>query len=186
VSAWRLLDVSTYVFAILFLGVALALLFPTLAVFIAPPPLASRWGSDAVLGMLAVSALAPGLLWAAICVLRSARRFRSTEALVIDADALVHSPARRDAAFPYVARRDVADEPGVLSDGARSLLRSGACAALRRREILDVRLEDKGDHRVLSIKADGYDVDMGRQLSDADREWLLDVLRRWREEGSEA
>lgn len=184
-TAWRLLDIGTYVFAILFLGVSLALLFPTLAVFITPTPLVSGWRSDAVLGMLAASALASGLLWAAICVFRSARRFRSTEALVIDADSLFHSPARRDLAFPYVATRDVADEPEVLSDGARSLLRSGACAALGRREILDVRLVVKGDDRVLSIKADGYDVDIGRQLSDADRAWLLDILRRWRDAGNE-
>ena len=125
--------------------------------------------------------LCAAVLWIITRFIVSWRRFKPSERLVIEGDTLVVSPARAAAKHPYLAQEAWADQLSRLGEAARSAVPRGACAVVQRRDVRGVRLEGKGAFGIVSVKAVGNDVDMGRRLRDADREWLVDVIKRWKE-----
>lgn len=52
-------------------------------------------------------------------------------------------------------------------------------AVVKRSAITDLRLEECEDGERLVIAVAGERIAVGRRLTDADREWLLEALRRW-------
>lgn len=164
--------------------VAVAGVLSSLAVFI--PHLAFRLPPETVIGRFLVFAVSAGFLWVYYRASANRRRFRATELLVIDGNAIVHSPSRRVPRFPYAEAKAFVEELGHLSEDAQALVRLGACVFVDRYEVKDIALEGKGSFGIVSVKTGGYDVDIGRGLSHADREWLLEILRRWREAGPAA
>ena len=127
--------------------------------------------------------IAAVFLWATWTTIRNRRRFRYREKLLLDGGALVHLPSRQTASASHAVAGSLPEQTADLSEGARTMTRKRAYAVARKAEIRDVALQAKGRFGIVSVKCDGYDVDMGRQLSDADREWLLEVLLRWRAAG---
>ena len=140
-------------------------------------------GSSATLIHLPVSAV---FIWAAWTMARNRRRYRSSERLVLDDSFVVHCPVRRVPLFPLFPYADVnafVEELAELSQDARGLLPRGACAFLRKADVKDIAVEGKGAFGVVSIKAGDYDVDVGRRLGEVEREWLVELLRRWKANG---
>jgi len=122
-------------------------------------------------------------LWATWTTIRNRRRFRYREKLVLGGGALVHFPSRQGASASHALAGSLPEQTADLSEVARAMTRRRAYAVARKADITDMALEGKGHFGIVSVKADGCDIDMGRRLRDADRRWLAEILRRWRAAG---
>ncbi|MHC4198878.1 MAG: hypothetical protein ACYSU0_02740 [Planctomycetota bacterium] len=126
--------------------------------------------------------IAAVFLLATWTTIRNRRRFRHREKLLLEGAALVHLPSRQSASASHAVAGSLPEQTADLSEAAKAMTRRRAYAVARKADITDVALEGKGSFGIVSVKCDGYDVDIGRRLRDADRAWLLHVLRRWRAE----
>lgn len=145
------------------------------------PHVAFWLAPETVIGGSIVLVASAAFLWVYCRAFVQSRRCRGSELLVIDRNAIVHSPSRRVPRFPYAEARAFVEELKRLSDGAQELVRLGACVFVDRSDVKGIALEGKGRFGIVSVKCDGFDVDMARGLSHADREWLAAILRRWRD-----
>ncbi|MHC4198879.1 MAG: hypothetical protein ACYSU0_02745 [Planctomycetota bacterium] len=148
--------------------------------FLSMPHVAFRLAPETVIGRSFVLVASAAFLWMYYRAFVQSRRYRGSELLVIDRNAIVHSPSRRVPRFPYAEARAFVEELKRLSDGAQELVRLGACVFVDKPDVKGSALEGKGSFGIVSVKCDGYDIDMGRRLGHADRAWLAEVLRRWR------
>jgi hypothetical protein len=150
------------------------------------PHVAFLLSSETVIARIFVLMVSLAVLWVYYHIFAERRRFRGSELLVIDRNAIVHSPSRRVPHFPYAELKAFVEELKRLSDDAQRLVRLGVYVFVDKRDVRGIALEGKGGSGIVSIKCDGCDVDVGRGLGRADREWLAEILRRWRQAGKEA
>jgi uncharacterized membrane protein len=110
----------------------------------------------------------------------------SHEELDITGDVLTHRAAGRS---PGILRllftKDFKEGPvdkEALGE-AGILLERGRSVHILRRYVERIELQGRGFFEVLALVLRDRDINVGRSLSDEEREWLASVLRRWHDAG---
>ncbi len=143
-----------------------------------PGPSAER---AATVGFLVASVTALGMAAALFLRLRSLAR----EALVLEPDGLSHlrawSPARADVgAVPSAGGWSVFDGLRKLRDITHGRERT----SVPKKGVRRIRLMGRGSFEHVAVETRSGHIDLGKHLGHAEREWLLEVLRRWRDAAS--
>jgi len=131
--------------------------------------------------------IAAGVVLVGLSVAVSVRRHsRALEVLVLKADSLVHFPA-------WTAAR--AERALVMGEGPwwasgwmakfRPFLGKRESVSLDRSGIRDMVLMGRGKFEHIALTMRVRHLDVAKHISHADREWLLGVLRRWRDAGKD-
>jgi hypothetical protein len=134
------------------------------------------------LGVVAAGGVLVGLTVA----VSARRRSRALEILVLKADSLVHFPAWTPARAERVAM--MGEGPWWASGWMakfRPFLGKRESVSLDRKGITGMELLGRGKFEHIALTMRVGNLDIAKHISHADREWLLGVLRRWRDTGKE-
>jgi len=120
-------------------------------------------------------------IWAEWDRNRLIKRFRPVERLVISEDTLIHTPSARRTVEPYLPPRNLPAPTRPDDPDAPPPSHTWPSAFVRRRDAGDVRLAGKGASEIIALGSTEGELAIGRRLPHADREWLVEVLRRWKD-----
>jgi len=131
---------------------------------------------------LALVCLIGGLfIWAAWDRGRRLKRLRPVERLVIADDTLIHTPSSRRNVPPYLAPEQGPGPAPPLGPDAPPPSHTWPSAFLKRCDAGELRLAGKGSSEIIALATGDGELTIGRRLPRADREWLVGVLRRWKD-----
>lgn len=109
------------------------------------------------------------------------QRQLALETVVFTSDGLSHtgawSPAKAEGTF-------AASDHWLLpfkGPNVREILRKREATIIERAEVTSIRLMGRGRFEHIAVETPTRHVDIGKHVGHADRAWLLDVLRRWRD-----
>lgn len=131
--------------------------------------------------------VAAGSVLVGLTVAVSVRQHSRAHAiLLLKADSLVHFPAWT----PARAERMLGMNRGPWWASGwmtkfRTFLSKRESVSLDWRRITSMELMGRGKFEHIALTIHDSHVDIAKQISHADREWLFDVLRRWRNAGKE-
>ncbi|MHC4198876.1 MAG: hypothetical protein ACYSU0_02730 [Planctomycetota bacterium] len=131
--------------------------------------------------------IATGVALVGLSVAVSVRRHsRALEILVLKDDSLVHFPAWTPA---RAERALVMGEGPWWASGwmakFRPFLGKRESVSLERKSIIGIESMGRGKFEHIALTMRVGHLDIAKHISRADREWLLGVLRRWRDTGKE-
>lgn len=131
--------------------------------------------------------IAAGVVLVGLSVAVSVRQHsRALEILVLKADSLVHFPAWTPA---RAERALVMGEGPWWASGwmakLRPFLGRRESVSLERKSIISIEVMGRGKFEHIALTMRVGHLDIAKHISRAEREWLLDVLRRWHDAGKE-
>jgi len=122
--------------------------------------------------------------WAAWDRGRRLKRTRPVERLVIADDTLIHTPSSRRNMPPYLAPEEGPGPAPPSGPDAPPPSHTWPSAFLKRCDAGELRLAGKGASEIIALATGEGDLTIGRRLPRPDREWLVEVLKAWKEQGS--
>lgn len=120
-------------------------------------------------------------VWASYDRFRRQGRLRPTERLVLGDDTLIHTPSARRSVPPYRPPEEGSDLARPGGPDAPPPSHTWPSAFVHRRAAGDVRLAGKGLSKIIALASEEGELTIGRRLPHADREWLVEVLRSWKD-----
>jgi len=110
------------------------------------------------------------------------QRTLAHEVLVLGRDEVIHFPAWSPARASVAFMPDI-DDWFLLNRIARwrEILTARSRTTLTRDQIGEIQLLGKGRFEHVAVTTRSGHCDMGKHLPHADREWLVEVLRRWKD-----
>ena len=120
-------------------------------------------------------------VWASYDRFRRQKRFRPTERLVLGEDTLIHTPSARRSVPPYRPPEEGSELARPGGPDAPPPSHTWPSAFVHRRDAGDVRLAGKGLSEIITLASADGEFTVGRRLPHADREWLVTVLKSWKD-----
>jgi hypothetical protein len=137
-------------------------------------------GEGRLLEVVVLSAVAAGELVLAVA-LRLRQGALARETLEITQEEILHLPAW----YPGESAERFTPWQGLFEwlDSLRAVFRQRERRTVRRGDVRDVRAMGRGRFRHVAVVVGASHLNLGRGMSDAEQEWLAEVLRRWLAEG---
>jgi hypothetical protein len=133
------------------------------------------------LGSAIVGFVGGVFIWASWERYRSRAHFRATERLILGEDTLIHTPSARRMVPPYRPPEEGSDRARPGGPDTSPPSHTWPSAFVRRPDAGDIRLAGKGVSEIIAVASAEGELAVGRRLPHADREWLVSVLKSWKE-----